>query len=249
MEIPSNTATITRLRFAEGKVVLTLRDESVQSQDFAYAATPEVAAMVVELAEPADRFHASPEYLALTTAQRLWVDAFIVSRDPFQATAAAYHFASDRDSKQNSYHIKANLKVQAALNLYLGKSVQDAANERTLVEVQRNLKAAEAGSTAAQRLLAQQERLIRKVHSVVPSPKPQTPSQAATPQAAPPQIAAPGMAASVTAAGDVAIADAQPKPKHVFHVGEHAWGKDGVEHIVTAVDECGDITAAEKVEK
>ena len=245
MEIPSAIATLTRLRFAEGKVVLTLKDESGQTQEYAYAATPAVAAMVAELAEPADKFHASPEYLALTTAQRLWVDAFIVSRDPFQATQAAYHFASDRHSKQESYHLKANSAIQAALNLYLGTSVQDAETEQLLEKVRRALKHAEHGSTAEQRLLAQEERLARKVQSTIKSPKPQTPSPAVT---APPQIAAPGMAASVTAAGDVAIANAEPKPKHIFHVGDHAWDK-GVEYIVTAVDDHGTITAVEQVQK
>jgi hypothetical protein len=92
--------------------------------------------------------------------------------DPLAATKEAYpKCKSDETARIFGYQLLANPKIIAALDCFFGNSPERASlkvvtskadqnRKRLLKQVEANLKAAEPGSVAAQRLLAQKERLL-----------------------------------------------------------------------------------------
>jgi hypothetical protein len=87
-----------------------------------------------------------------------------------EATVTAFKCATRRIARVRSCAIRKSPFVRAALALLLGKAETDLVHEdqraqltRLLHEVNRNLRAAEPGGVAAQRLLSQKENLIRSL--------------------------------------------------------------------------------------
>ena len=56
--------------------------------------------------EPLIDFHSSPEYLALTTQQRAWVDMFVETNDAKLTTLTVYQFAVPRHAEMFAYTVR-----------------------------------------------------------------------------------------------------------------------------------------------
>lgn len=196
------------------------------------------------------------EWQILTPKQRGFVQVYIQGGyDAPAAVRAAYGTAVEKNAVIFSYELLANPKINSLLTLHFGWTEQEKLEARrirrrksvrSLIRLVRfQLKNAEPGSSAAQRLTSQLQSLLldEALPKEIANPEPKV--EAAT-KSQEPQV--PTMRAEVAPSGRVAIADAGPKPEPVFRVGDHAWDKS-VEYIVTAVDGAGAITAAEPVEK
>lgn len=108
-----------------------------------------------------ETFQTSERFLVLTPKQRMWLAVFLGTNDPMFATKTAFRCATDQNAKIMSYEVRKNPNVKAALAEFQGRDER----EILLEEVQHHLRHAEEGSIAAQRLLAQKERLILGDHS------------------------------------------------------------------------------------
>jgi len=113
-------------------------------------------------------FEATREFSRCTAKQKVWLQTFIANGgEAVQATVAAFNCTDVRHAQIYSYAVLRSLKIRAALNLYLGKSEREIETQKEqtsraklLRKVRQNLREAEPGSIAAQRLLAQEERLV-----------------------------------------------------------------------------------------
>lgn len=119
----------------------------------------------------------TPEFNRLSPKMAMWLMAYVQNFidtgafDPLSATKAAYQCGSDENARTFGYQLLANSKIIAALDCFFGNSPERASlrvvttkadqnRKRLLKEVEANLEAADEGSVAAQRLLAQKERLL-----------------------------------------------------------------------------------------
>jgi hypothetical protein len=122
---------------------------------------------------------ASPEYLACSSKMRLWLTTLIENGFDYPAaTAAAFNCKNPRVF---SYAVRNWTKVRAALNLYLGRSEQDA----FLDDLQKTIRRAPAGSDRQVRAQALFARLKWNVSSPASDePDAPAPSKHKTPEAA-----------------------------------------------------------------
>jgi hypothetical protein len=117
-------------------------------------------------------FHESREYLALTAKQRVWIDSFIASQDAALATRTAYQSESTSYSKLFTYKMEANSRIQAALNLFFGRSPR----EVFLQELEKDIRRSPKGSIAriqAQNLYARMAFGDETENPSVPSAEPE----------------------------------------------------------------------------
>jgi hypothetical protein len=71
-------------------------------------------------------FHLSKEFLAVTEKQRVWVDAFVDSRDAAQATRIAYGAKTDSAYRAMlTRKIETSPRILAALDLYYARSPRE----------------------------------------------------------------------------------------------------------------------------
>src|SRR5258708_5720615 len=102
-------------------------------------------------------FEATPEFLSCTPKQHVWLRTLIENGfDYTAATEAAYGCSNPRNARLFGYAVRRQVRIVAALQVYLGTTPREA----LLEEVLRGLKHTELGSVAHSRLLAQKERLI-----------------------------------------------------------------------------------------
>lgn len=181
------------------------------------------------------QFLTAPEFLACSAMQRQWVRTLVESGFNYEfANAAAFPHLTARRALLYGYAVRRQPHIVAALYAYLGTTDADVLKaqrqdsvQQLLRKVRFQIKYVEAGSVAAQRFLAQEERLLLGGRTRMEDgdedeiPKPQTP--APTPEAAPKRFKAGDRVTERTGDG-------------VLHVG-----------IVKAVDTDGQIVDAEEV--
>ena len=117
------------------------------------------------------RLESSPQWAALTEQQRIWVTQFLATGSALLATRTAYKAKSEANARVLSYEIAKNHRILAALDVAAGKAspvktererliaTEQRQRKQLIATVRKQLKAADKGSVAAQRLLAQLERL------------------------------------------------------------------------------------------
>jgi len=116
-----------------------------------------------------DEFKRTQEYAACSDKMKLWLVTLIENGfDYIAATAAAFNAKNPRVF---SYAVRNWTKVRAALNLYLGRSEQDA----FLEELQKTIRRAPSGSDRQVRAQALYARLKWNVQSPA-SEEPETPA-------------------------------------------------------------------------
>ena len=113
---------------------------------------------------PKETFHASKEYLSLTSGQRKWVDIFIKTSDANRATREAYGATDDSYVAMFTKKIETSPRIIAALDLCFARSPR----ERFLRDLQNDI----ARSTGIARIEAR--RLFAKVAGLdgLPSAEP-----------------------------------------------------------------------------
>lgn len=101
----------------------------------------------------------NPLWMRLSTKQRIFVSAFVCSNgDVKWAVGKAYPKAKKSSLSAMAWELLKSPRVRAVLDLYDGRE----SHENLVTLVRDQLSHAEAGSVAAQRLLAQLERLTIK---------------------------------------------------------------------------------------
>jgi hypothetical protein len=180
-------------------------------------------------------FETTREFSRCSAKQKRWLQVMIENGgDPIQATVAAFDCASVTNAHIYSFAVRRSPKVQAALNLYLGKTERDLLLEK----VRYNLKHAEPGSIAAQRLLAQEERLI---HGIKPPAEDEPAAENKSKTPAP---------ASVRENATLQAAANKASPPR-FHVGQIIADRDqkGIVHTgrVLSVDADGQLLDVEEI--
>jgi hypothetical protein len=99
---------------------------------------------------------ASKMWRKLSAQRRVFLTAYVANgEDAIAATRTAYPKANDKSVVCMSYELRKHPDIVAALDLWRGNDLQ-----QLLEQVRVNLAAAKPGSVAAQRLLAQKERLL-----------------------------------------------------------------------------------------
>ena len=110
------------------------------------------------------------EFASLTVRQSVWVLVYVQHFldteicDPVAATLAAYECKSEEIARTLSYQIQSSKSMRAVLARFFGEDVEEVQHDgeraKVLRKVRKHLAAAEPGSVAAQRLVAQEERLV-----------------------------------------------------------------------------------------
>jgi len=70
-------------------------------------------------------FHASKNYLSLTSGQRRWIDIFIETSDPNRATREAYGATDDAYIAMFTRKIETSPRIIAALDLFFARSPRE----------------------------------------------------------------------------------------------------------------------------
>jgi hypothetical protein len=97
----------------------------------------------------------------------LWLVVFVATGSALEATKAGYKTKSEANARVLSYELSKNPKIIAALDVAQG--VTRSERDLLVAEVKSQLRAAERGSVAASRLVAQLERLLLPGASKVPT--------------------------------------------------------------------------------
>lgn len=189
------------------------------------------------------QFMATPEFLACADKQRRWLQTLVESGFNYAlANATAFDNLTPRRALLYGYAVRRQPHVVAALQVYLGTTDADVLKEQRQDSVQHllrrvrfQIKHVEAGSVAAQRFLAQEERLLLGGRIRIEDADDDEPAA----KISKPQASAP-----------VSIPPGDPASAKRFKVGDIVVERDdaGVDHRgrVTAVDPDGQITDAEE---
>jgi hypothetical protein len=163
---------------------------------------------------------ASPEYLACTPKMQVWLTTLIESNFDYKlATATAFNCKNLRQAHVFSFAVRKWSVIRAALNLYLGRSEQDA----FLEDLKETIRRAPKGSDRQVRAQALYARMKWGVSNPA-SDKPE--------------------AASKTEPSTAKPAAASVAPPARFHVGEIAI-LDGKQYRVTVVNPDGSVAEAD----
>ena len=131
--------------------------------------------LAIRKAIPIEQLRQTLEFQGLTPKQQLLVESYIASGgDKLFATQSAYQNKTQEFARQNSYFYFANARVKAVLNLWLGKTER----ELLIEAVEDQIRHAEKGSVAMQRLLSQLATLKFGVPSEAKEPEVAAPASA-----------------------------------------------------------------------
>jgi hypothetical protein len=110
------------------------------------------------------------EFSVLSVRQGIWVLSYVQHFldtgicDPMPPTKMAYKCKSDETARSFGYQVQANPKIRLVLHRFFGDNSQHAIaktdRERLIATIRKQLRAAEPGSIAASRFVAQLERLL-----------------------------------------------------------------------------------------
>ena len=115
---------------------------------------------VSESAATWTRIEDSPAWARLTPQQRVWLASFVASAgDALAATKTAYRTANDHQAQVMTWELQRKPAILDAIATANNTATTEPTKEQLISECKRQLRAAEPGSVAASRLLAQLERL------------------------------------------------------------------------------------------